>query len=69
MPKIDKILKKGGDGSLTPYVAAKPPGTEKEPNWLPNRHFSLYIRAYWASEAFSMALGSRSFAKSTKGYD
>jgi hypothetical protein len=47
-----KNLKRNPDGSLTLYASAKPPGAEKESNWLPapNGHFSLYIRAYWGKQ-------------------
>lgn len=43
-------LKKNTDGSLTLYVQADSPGSDKEANWLPvpkGGDFSLYIRAYW----------------------
>ena len=45
----NKTLKYNADGSLTLYAGAKPPGNEKESNWLPapDGAFSLYIRAYW----------------------
>jgi hypothetical protein len=45
----NKNLRKKPDGSLTPYVGARSPETDKESNWLPapNGHFSLYIRSYW----------------------
>jgi hypothetical protein len=48
----NKNLRKGADGSLTLYVGSKPPGADKEPNWLPapNGHFSLYVRAYWGQQ-------------------
>ena len=48
----NKNLKKGVDGSLTLYVGAKSPGSDKETNWLPapNGHFSLYLRAYWGHQ-------------------
>src|SRR5260370_21815788 len=49
----DKNLKYNPDGSLTLYAGAKPPGKDKESNWLPAPEgtFSLYIRAYWADKA------------------
>lgn len=45
-------LKRNGDGSLTLYAGAAPPGKDKESNWIPapKGPFSLYIRAYWAKE-------------------
>jgi hypothetical protein len=48
----NKGLRKGADGSLTLYVAAKSPGADKDSNWLPapSGHFSLYIRAYWGQQ-------------------
>ena len=44
-----KNLMRGDDGSLTLYAGARSPGQNRETNWLPapERHFSLYIRAYW----------------------
>jgi hypothetical protein len=49
----NKQLKTNADGSLTIYVQAQNPGGDKEPNWLPapEANFSLYIRAYWPSQA------------------
>jgi hypothetical protein len=48
----NKNLKRNTDGSLTLYVSTKPPGGEKESNWLPapDGKFSLYIRAYWGKQ-------------------
>ena len=48
----NKTLNRNADGSLTLHVGNKPPGGDKEPNWLPapNGTFSLYIRAYWGKE-------------------
>lgn len=46
----NKSLKHGEDGSLTIYVQADSPGSDKESNWLPapkDADFSLYMRAYW----------------------
>jgi hypothetical protein len=45
----NKNLMRGDDGSLTLYAGARSPGQRREANWLPapERHFSLYIRAYW----------------------
>jgi hypothetical protein len=42
-------LQKDSDGSLTLYAGVKPPGKDKEVNWLPapTTPFSLYIRCYW----------------------
>jgi hypothetical protein len=44
-----KSLMRGDDGSLTLYAGTRSPGPSREANWLPapERHFSLYIRAYW----------------------
>jgi hypothetical protein len=48
----NKNLKRNGDGSLTLYVGAKSPGSDKEANWIPapDGRFSLYIRAYWGKD-------------------
>ena len=48
----NKGLKRNADGSLTLYAGTKPPGKDKESNWLPapDGHFSLYIRAYWGKQ-------------------
>lgn len=48
-----KNLARNDDGSLTLYAGAKPPGKEKEANWLPapKGPFSLFIRAYWGKPA------------------
>ena len=48
----NKTLKYGADGSLTLYVQADPPQTQRD-NWLPTpkSDFSLYVRAYWAKTA------------------
>ncbi|WP_423794595.1 DUF1214 domain-containing protein [Methylobacterium durans] len=45
----NKTLRRNADGALTLYVGTRPPGSEKEANWLPapDGPFSLYIRAYW----------------------
>ena len=45
-------LARGADGSLTLYAGAKPPGRDKQMNWLPapDGVFSLYIRAYWGDQ-------------------
>ena len=51
-----KSLRYGADGSLTLYVQALPPAPEYRSNWLPapnNAAFSLYLRAYWPSEAIA----------------
>ena len=45
----NKTLKFGDDGSLTVYVQADSPGSDKEANWLPapkDSDFSLFMRAY-----------------------
>ena len=49
----NKDLKYNDDGSLTFYVGTKPPGADKESNWIPapERIFSLYLRAYWGKES------------------
>ncbi len=46
-------LRRNPDGSLTLYAGATSPGADRESNWLPapERHFSLYIRAYWGKPA------------------
>jgi hypothetical protein len=48
----NKTLKYGADGSLTLYVQADPPQTQRD-NWLPTPKgdFSLYVRAYWPKTA------------------
>jgi hypothetical protein len=48
----NKTLKLNPDGSLTIYAGAKPPGKDKESNWLPapQGQFSLYLRAYWPDQ-------------------
>jgi hypothetical protein len=48
----NKMLKYGADGSLTLYVQADPPQTQRD-NWLPTPKgdFSLYVRAYWPKTA------------------
>jgi hypothetical protein len=46
----NKDLQHNPDGSLTIYVQAVEPPTERHPNWLPapaGEDFSLYLRAYW----------------------
>jgi len=43
-------LKFGADGSLTLYVQANSPESDKKTNWLPapeSGPFSLYLRSYW----------------------
>jgi hypothetical protein len=50
----NKTLKYNADSSLTIYVQADSPGTDKESNWLPapkGADFSLFIRAYWPKVA------------------
>jgi hypothetical protein len=46
-------LKKNADGSLTIYVSATSPGSNKESNWLPapKGGFSLYLRSYGPKQA------------------
>jgi hypothetical protein len=48
----NKNLIRTPDGSLTLYVSAKSPGSDKESNWLPAPEgpFSLYIRSYWGKK-------------------
>jgi hypothetical protein len=51
-----KTLKFGDDRSLTIYVQANSPGSDKEANWLPapkDSDFSLFIRAYWPKVAIT----------------
>jgi hypothetical protein len=46
----NKTLQYNEDGSLTLYVQAESPGSERESNWLPSPKdgdFSLYVRTYW----------------------
>jgi hypothetical protein len=45
----NKNLVRSEDGALTLYAGTRSPGQGRENNWLPapDRHFSLYIRAYW----------------------
>ncbi|MFK3665818.1 DUF1254 domain-containing protein [Ochrobactrum teleogrylli] len=46
----NKNLKFNPDGSLTFYIQAESPGSDKEANWLPAQKaadFTLYLRAYW----------------------
>jgi hypothetical protein len=45
----NKSLVRNKDGALTLYAGTRSPGQGRETNWLPapERHFSLYIRAYW----------------------
>jgi hypothetical protein len=42
-------MKKNADGSLTLYIQNKPPGKEKESNWLPAPDGPIYLvmRLYW----------------------
>ena len=49
----NKTLQYGPDGSLTLYVSATPPSSDKMSNWLPapKDDFSLFGRAYWAELA------------------
>ncbi|MFK8332906.1 DUF1254 domain-containing protein [Pseudomonas sp. BJa5] len=49
----NKDLKRNADGSLTLYVGPNSPGKDKESNWLPSPRepISLYLRAYWGSQA------------------
>jgi len=49
----NKSLTFGEDGSLTIYVSAESPGTDKESNWIPapEETFSLYIRCYWGDDS------------------
>lgn len=50
----NKDLKFSKDGSLTVYVQEDPPGESMQrANWLPapKGDFSLYVRAYWPTEA------------------
>ena len=51
----NKDIKANTDGSLTIYVqAAEPSDPAQRANWLPaprDKDFSLFIRAYWPSEA------------------
>lgn len=50
----NKALKTGPDGSLTIYIQAESPGTEREANWLPapaGADFSLFLRAYGPKSA------------------
>ncbi|MEJ8856582.1 DUF1254 domain-containing protein [Variovorax robiniae] len=51
----NKGLQANADGSLTLYVQADSPGAGKEANWLPapKGPFSLYVRAYWPTEAIT----------------
>ena len=51
----NKSLKYGADGSLTLYVQADSPGSDKESNWLPapKGDFSLYVRSYWPQAAIT----------------
>ena len=48
-----KNTKLNDDGSLTLYASAQSPGADQELNWLPapDGPFSLYVRAYWGTEA------------------
>jgi hypothetical protein len=46
----NKTLQYNEDGSLTLYVQAESPGSDRESNWLPSPKdgdFSLYVRTYW----------------------
>ncbi len=45
-------LAKDGDGGVTVYVQAPPPGEAKEANWLPapNGTFQLLLRLYWPKD-------------------
>jgi hypothetical protein len=46
----NKTLRYIEDGSLTLYVQAESPGSDRESNWLPSPKdgdFSLYVRSYW----------------------
>jgi hypothetical protein len=50
----NKALKYDADGSLTFYVQAGSPGSDRESNWLPSpkgADFSLFMRAYWPKPA------------------
>lgn len=46
-------LKKDGDGGVTVYIQAPPPGGSKDANWLPapKGNFQLLLRLYWPKEA------------------
>jgi hypothetical protein len=46
-------LTKGADGSLTLYIQNKPPGGDKEANWLPAPDGPIYLvmRLYWPKDA------------------
>jgi hypothetical protein len=48
-------LKQDGDGGVTVYIQAPPPGAGKEANWLPapNGNFQLLLRLYWPKQAAS----------------
>jgi len=45
-------LAKNGDGGVTVYIQAPPPGEAKETNWLPapNGNFQLVLRLYWPKD-------------------
>lgn len=49
----NKTLQKNADGSLKLYFGAKPPGKDKESNWLPapDGPSSLYLRTYWPEKS------------------
>ncbi len=45
-------LKPDGDGGVSVYIQAAPPGAGKETNWLPapNGNFQLLLRLYWPKQ-------------------
>ncbi|MGB3185728.1 MAG: DUF1254 domain-containing protein [Ornithinimicrobium sp.] len=53
MKTKDRSLLYDDDGSLTPYVGHRWPGSERGANWIPSPEgaFSLYLRAYWGQTA------------------
>jgi hypothetical protein len=46
-------LKFNPDGSLDLYIQKRPPGADREANWLPAPEgiFSLMLRLYWPKES------------------